>query len=602
MPRADVNINEGGGGVGETAAVSNGASSGTSSSSASTKSTSSSSASAGSSHKSKSHSHHAKSNQSQHVAAVNTSADDLGSGDEIKVYKDEGPEEGENLNGDKNDLIIEQEDVKPSLPFNISSMLNGSGFGASNANELLANQQALLRNLYNPAAALWPAAAAAAWWPAAAAAASFYPPHLRDSFPFSSPFASATNAYMQQAQQAALSRFSPFFNGSAPSNGSSAPSPGANPFAPAPNNNNFKQSNSQFAPQMNRAQDFSANPPHHHRKGDRQNASMAASMSGTDVEASPAKSKRPHIKKPLNAFMLFMREQRAQVVSECTLRESAAINQILGRKWHELDRAEQAKYYEMARQERLKHLQLYPGWSARDNYGLKKKRRKKREKSIGENGELPRKCRARYGLQQINMWCKPCRRKKKCIRFTNRDDMMMMGGQGMMAPGMNGEMMPGGGMNYPMGMGMPGIFGAGSVGEGSSGGVQSGGSLNGANSDDDYDENDAMDDEDDETDDDDEHDDDDSGDSDMENKHNSKQTHPSMMHHHMGAAMGVPGAHLAHHFGAHHMAAAAAHHQLNAMPMRANLNNMAPGALGVAALGAPLDQHRNDLIVKPDPM
>jgi transcription factor 7-like 2 len=44
------------------------------------------------------------------------------------------------------------------------------------------------------------------------------------------------------------------------------------------------------------------------------------------------KSKKSHIKKPLNAFMLFMKEQRAQVVQECTLRESAAINQILGRK------------------------------------------------------------------------------------------------------------------------------------------------------------------------------------------------------------------------------------------------------------------------------
>ena len=98
----------------------------------------------------------------------------------------------------------------------------------------------------------------------------------------------------------------------------------------------------------------------------------------------PQKPKKPHVKKPLNAFMLFMKEQRAQVVSECTLRESAAINQILGRKWHELDRADQAKYYEMARQERLKHMQLHPGWSARDNYGLKKKRRRKREKVIGE--------------------------------------------------------------------------------------------------------------------------------------------------------------------------------------------------------------------------
>ena len=39
-----------------------------------------------------------------------------------------------------------------------------------------------------------------------------------------------------------------------------------------------------------------------------------------------------HIKKPLNAFMLFMKEQRANVAAECTLKESAAINQILGRR------------------------------------------------------------------------------------------------------------------------------------------------------------------------------------------------------------------------------------------------------------------------------
>lgn len=36
--------------------------------------------------------------------------------------------------------------------------------------------------------------------------------------------------------------------------------------------------------------------------------------------------------------------------------------------WHSLSKEEQAKYYEMARKERLVHSKLYPGWSARDNY------------------------------------------------------------------------------------------------------------------------------------------------------------------------------------------------------------------------------------------
>ncbi|CAF2964911.1 unnamed protein product [Rotaria sp. Silwood2] len=138
------------------------------------------------------------------------------------------------------------------------------------------------------------------------------------------------------------------------------------------------------------------------------------------------KQKKSHIKKPLNAFMLFMKEQRAQVVQECTLRESAAINQILGRKWHELDRNVQQKYYDMARDERMRHMQLYPGWSARDNYGARKKRGskgKKREKNPGENGEClnQKKCRARFGLDQQANWCKHCKRKKKCLRYTENE-------------------------------------------------------------------------------------------------------------------------------------------------------------------------------------
>ncbi|XP_017158537.1 transcription factor 7 isoform X6 [Poecilia reticulata] len=109
--------------------------------------------------------------------------------------------------------------------------------------------------------------------------------------------------------------------------------------------------------------------------------------------------KKPVIKKPLNAFMLYMKEMRAKVIAECTLKESAAINQILGRRWHALTREEQAKYYELARKERQLHMQLYPTWSARDNYeaGLSgvagekskadwgKKKRRKREKQQDSN-------------------------------------------------------------------------------------------------------------------------------------------------------------------------------------------------------------------------
>lgn len=56
------------------------------------------------------------------------------------------------------------------------------------------------------------------------------------------------------------------------------------------------------------------------------------------VPAKKEEDKKPHIKKPLNAFMLYMKEMRAKVVAECTLKESAAINQILGRRVSSADK------------------------------------------------------------------------------------------------------------------------------------------------------------------------------------------------------------------------------------------------------------------------
>ena len=46
--------------------------------------------------------------------------------------------------------------------------------------------------------------------------------------------------------------------------------------------------------------------------------------------------------------------------------------------WHSLDKAEQARYYEMARREKELHRKRYPTWSARDNYAMHSRRRRKR--------------------------------------------------------------------------------------------------------------------------------------------------------------------------------------------------------------------------------
>lgn len=66
------------------------------------------------------------------------------------------------------------------------------------------------------------------------------------------------------------------------------------------------------------------------------------------------------------------------------------VDSVCVHQWHSLSREEQAKYYEKARQERQLHMQLYPGWSARDNYGYgtKKKKRKKERTPVEPGGTL----------------------------------------------------------------------------------------------------------------------------------------------------------------------------------------------------------------------
>lgn len=41
---------------------------------------------------------------------------------------------------------------------------------------------------------------------------------------------------------------------------------------------------------------------------------------------------RPYVKKPLNAFMIFRKEQRPIVMDETNIRDSASVNAIVGKK------------------------------------------------------------------------------------------------------------------------------------------------------------------------------------------------------------------------------------------------------------------------------
>ncbi|CAI2316304.1 unnamed protein product [Caenorhabditis sp. 36 PRJEB53466] len=133
--------------------------------------------------------------------------------------------------------------------------------------------------------------------------------------------------------------------------------------------------------------------------------------------------KEDHIKKPLNAFMWFMKENRKKLLEEIgnNEKQSAELNKELGKRWHDLPKEEQQKYFEMAKKDRETHKEKYPQWSARENYAVnKKKTKKRRDKSVASENSDQKKCRARFGVNNQEMWCKFCKRKKKCEYATDR--------------------------------------------------------------------------------------------------------------------------------------------------------------------------------------
>jgi len=140
--------------------------------------------------------------------------------------------------------------------------------------------------------------------------------------------------------------------------------------------------------------------------------------------ASSDKKDKGHIKKPCNAFMWFMKVNRQKLLEkeECQQKQSAMLNQQLGKMWQEMPKAAQQEYYDMAAAEREAHQQQYPNWTARENYAIHKKKKKKREKSLENNDQ--KKCRARFGVDNQAQWCKHCRRKKRCLNVRDSDSPM----------------------------------------------------------------------------------------------------------------------------------------------------------------------------------
>ncbi|KAM8927008.1 protein capicua homolog isoform 2-T2 [Pelodytes ibericus] len=115
---------------------------------------------------------------------------------------------------------------------------------------------------------------------------------------------------------------------------------------------------------------FSVGPPELQlpvHAGKRRTQSLSALPKDRDSSSekdgrSPNKRERDHIRRPMNAFMIFSKRHRALVHQRHPNQDNRTVSKILGEWWYALGPKEKQKYHDLAFQVKEAHFKAHPDW------------------------------------------------------------------------------------------------------------------------------------------------------------------------------------------------------------------------------------------------
>ncbi|XP_068179726.1 protein capicua homolog isoform X2 [Antennarius striatus] len=101
--------------------------------------------------------------------------------------------------------------------------------------------------------------------------------------------------------------------------------------------------------------------PHATSPVKRRTQSLSALPKDAD-KSSPGKREKDHIRRPMNAFMIFSKRHRALVHQRHPNQDNRTVSKILGEWWYALGPKEKQKYHDLAFQVKEAHFKAHPDW------------------------------------------------------------------------------------------------------------------------------------------------------------------------------------------------------------------------------------------------
>merc|ERR1719412_688352 len=123
-------------------------------------------------------------------------------------------------------------------------------------------------------------------------------------------------------------------------------------------------------------------------------SSGGSNPSTSPSSSSPGKEKKEHIKRPMNAFMVWSRIQRRKIAQENPKMHNSEISKRLGSQWKILSETQKRPYIDEAKRIRAKHMTDHPEY---------KYRPRRKPKPLQRNGyQFPLSYFPGSGLEQLS--------------------------------------------------------------------------------------------------------------------------------------------------------------------------------------------------------